>query len=412
MNRRNFLRHLSFSPLAVTNVTASISLFSMVRQAYADTNKTLVVIFQRGGCDGINTIIPYGDDEYYNLRPDISIAAPGNGSKSTIDIDGFFGFHPSLSAFQDLYQQGNMAIFPATHYPNGNRSHFSSQDFIESGVTKKTLSDGWLNRYLTLSNNNSFFRAVSFGGLSHSLRGSGKVSTINNLENIEKFPNTNENFRNQLSKVIHQPIDKVMHNRSLLHKEGSVMLDNLEILPSLNYSSYTPENGVTYPDSSYGQQLRQIAYLIKSDLQPEVISLNHNGWDHHAKQGGTEGIQATKLSDFSQGISALCNDLGTSKLNDVVILTMTEFGRTAKQNASGGTDHGNASCWFAIGGSVSGGIFGNWPGLQKENLYLGRYLQQTIDYRDILTEILLVHLNSSKINTILPNHNYQSIGFL
>ncbi len=411
MNRRNFLRQLSFSPLAVAEITGTTSLFSMVHEAYANTNKTLVVIFQRGGCDGINTVIPYGDDEYYSLRPDISIPAPSNTPKSAIDIDGFFGFHPALSAFQGLYQQGNMAIFPAVHYPNGNRSHFSSQDLIESGVTKNTLIDGWLNRYLIHSSNNSLFRAISFGGLSHSLRGIGKVTTITDL-NTEKYPNINGEFHNRLSKVIQQPVDQAALNRSLLHKEGSIMLDDLDILPSLDYNNYITENGATYPDTTYGQQLRQIAYLLKSDFNPEVISLNHNGWDHHAKQGGIEGIQAQKLSDFSQGIAAFCNDLGTTKMNDVVILTMTEFGRTPRQNASTGTDHGNASCWFTIGGGINGGIYGDWPGLQKENLYLGRYLQHTIDYRDIFAEILLRHLDSPGIDTILPHHNFQPIGFL
>jgi uncharacterized protein (DUF1501 family) len=191
------------------------------------------------------------------------------------------------------------------------------------------------------------------------------------------------------------------------------MLDNLEVLASLGYDSYSPSNGVSYPDNAYGQQLRQIAYLIKAGLGFEVGTVNHNGWDDHVNQGGAEGPHANRLTDFAKGIAALYNDLGSTHMSNVVILTMTEFGRTAKQNASKGTDHGNASSWFVIGRSVNGGIYGDWPGLQPENLYLDRYLKHNIDYRDIFSEIITNHLsNEIGLATVLPNHRYQPVGFL
>lgn len=413
MKRRTFLKYLGASPATAASIFGGGSYLSMLRNAYAANGKTLVVIFQRGGCDGLNTVIPYGEDEYYSLRPDISISAPSLNKNSAIDLDGFFGFHPSLSPFLEIYQQGDMAILPAVHYPNANRSHFSSQDFIESGTADTRTSDGWLNRHLSSFNNNDRLRAVSFGDLAHSLRGNAKITTITDLSNMQASGSTQESLINQLDAILGQQTSENQLNRELINNHGSTMLDNLRNLTSLEYDKYTPSNGATYPDNAYGQQLRQIAYLIKAGLGLEVGTVNHTDWDDHANQGGAEGQHANRLADFSTGITALYNDLGSQYMNDVVILTITEFGRTAKQNASKGTDHGNASSWFAIGGGVNGGIYGDWPGLKPEELYLGRYLEHNIDFRDVFAEIIMGHLgNQTSITTVIPDHQYQPVGFL
>jgi uncharacterized protein (DUF1501 family) len=386
---------------------------SILKKAFASNGKTLLVIFQRGGCDGLNTVIPYAEDEYYRLRSNISISAPGTSQNSAIDIDGFFGFHPALSPFQEIFQQGDMAIFPTVHYPNGNRSHFSSQDFIESGTSNTRTGNGWLNRYLSLNQQQAHaLRGVSFGELSHALRGQSEISTFVDLNQVDNYYFLEDQIKNLEAIFSQQPMTN-QPNLELLHKHGNVMLSNIKKFTSSDYKNYSPKNGVNYPDNSYGQQLRQAAYLIKSNQGIEVATINHNGWDDHANQGGSAGPQANRLKDFSSGISAIYQDLGSEYMKDVMILTMTEFGRTAKQNASKGTDHGNASSWFAIGGSINGGIFGDWPGLRPEDLYLGRYLKHTIDYRNILTEIINFHLDSNSTSSnIFPEHSYNPVGFL
>jgi len=411
MKRRTFLHHLSISPIIGSKILGGAGLLSIAKSALAANDKTLIVIFQRGGCDGLNTVIPYGEDSYYSLRPTISIEPPGSNSKSALDLDGFFGFHPSLASLHNIYQDGNLAVLPTVHYPDGNRSHFSSQDFIESGSAHKRLSDGWLNRYLTNTNTNSLLPATSFGELSHALQGKFPVGVMPNLDNLQS--NLNEEIIQSLYSVFGQNNPDRSSYLQLLNKHGSIMIDEVELLSNSNYENYTPSNGASYPSSSFGNQLRQTAHLIKSGLGLEVCTINHTGWDHHINQGGANGKQANKLKDFSDGIAALYNDLGRNHMENIIILTMTEFGRTAKENANSGTDHGNASSWFAIGGSVNGGIYGEWPGLQPNDLYLGRYLKHTTDYRDIFSEIIVNHFgNQIDLTSIIPSHAYQPLGFL
>lgn len=412
MDRRSFIRNLALSPVVAANLLGGVSYLSMMREAHAANGKTLIVVFQRGGCDGLNAVVPYIEDEYYSLRPDIAIKPPDSGIGSAIDLNGFFGLHPSLQPLYEIYQQGNMAILPAVHYPNGNRSHFSSQDYIESGSSNKRTSNGWLNRYLSSVNVNTQLRAASFGELNHALKGPADVVTIKDLSVFEKG-GIDDTSLALLDKIFKQPGMEDNISRQLLKKHGSTMLKNSYLLSSLNYKNYVPRTGAAYPNSDLGKQMRQIAHLIKSDIGLEVITVNSNGWDHHANQGGYQGNQADKLTDFSTSIAALYKDLGSVKMNNVVILTMTEFGRTVKQNSSGGTDHGNASSWFVIGGEINGGIHGVWPGIAPEKLYLDRYLKHTVDTRDVFAEIISSHFgNKGGLPYILPNHNYQPIGFL
>lgn len=412
MKRRRFLQGLASSPLLTTKILTGSSLLATLSSAYAASGKTLVVVFQRGGCDGLNVVIPYGEDEYYNLRPDIGIAPPGSGPDAALYLDDFYGLHPTLPLFQEIFQRGDMAILPTVHYTNGNRSHFTSQDYIESGAAGgNRLIDGWLNRHLASLRQDAELRAISFGSLSHALQGAEAVTTTNRISSLSG--NLDDMLINRLSKLYQQPVSPEVHNRLLLQKHGSLALDNLRLLDSFDAESYTPENGAVYPDSSYGQQLREVAQLIKASVGLEVATVNSGGWDHHSGQGGAQGTQANRLMDFSAGIAALYHDLGSVYMNNVVILTMTEFGRTAKQNASFGTDHGNASTSFIIGKQVNGGIYGAWPGLMPEQLYKGRYLSHTTEFTDIFAEILTKHLGDiTGLPAVLPGTNYQPVGFL
>lgn len=411
MKRRDFLRSMAVTPIIGRSSIAGVSMFANLKNAFAANGKTLIVIFQRGGCDGLNVVVPYAEDEYYNLRPDIAIAAPSSNPDSALDLDGFFGLHPSLTGLYDIYQQGNLAVLPAVHYSNANRSHFSSQDYIESGTPNKRLSDGWLNRYLFATQQTSEIPAISFGSLSHSLQGNNSVTTISSLDSFSGY-NDNSHLNN-LNNILSQPIDNTNKAKSLLYKHGRLALNNLSSLRDISASNYTSEHGSQYPDTLYGQQLKNIAQLVKSGIGLELATVSSNGWDHHVNQGGAQGDQATKLLDFSAGIEALYKDLGPAYMSDVTILTISEFGRTAKQNASKGTDHGNASNWFVIGEQINGGIFGEWPGLLPNQLYLERYLAHSINFTDVYAELLIKHLGTeSDLSNILPNSQYQPVGFI
>jgi uncharacterized protein (DUF1501 family) len=412
MKRRDFLRSMAIIPIIGRNCMAGSSVLAGMKDAYATNGKTLIVIFQRGGCDGLNTVVPYGEDEYYNLRPDIAIAAPGTNSESALDLDGFFGLHPEMTGLYDIFQQGDLAILPTVHYSDGNRSHFRSQDFIESGTPNQKLADGWLNRYLSSTQQqNKKLQALSFSSLAHAFQGVNSVATINSLSSHSD--QTSASRLSILQTIFHQQVNDDNPARSLLHSHGSLALKNTLVLEEFSNSSYTVDNGATYPDSLYGQQLKDIAQLIKEGAGLEVATVSNNGWDHHANQGGAIGDQASKLKGFSDGIKALHTDLGTSYMKDVTILTISEFGRTAKQNASLGTDHGNASSWFVIGDQVNGGIYGDWPGLMPSQLYQDRFLAHTVNFTDVYAEILSRHLGvNENLSAILPGRQYRPIGFL
>ena len=413
MKRRDFLKRASIMPLVARSSLLGTAMLTNIKKAYAANGKSLIVIFQRGGCDGLNVTVPYGEDEYYNLRPDIAIPAPSASPDSALDLDGFFGLHPAATGLYDIYQKGDLAILPTVHYSNANRSHFSSQDFIESGMANQALPNGWLNRYLSSSstNNNNTIRALSFTELAHSLQGNTPVPTVSTLST----PNDqfNELQINTLQKILNQSVSNKNQAHTLIHKHGKLALKDLSNLETFTNITYTPENGATYPDTNYGQQLKNIAQLIKADIGLEVTTVSSNNWDTHANQGGVTGDQATKLTDFSDGINALYTDLGSVYMSDVTILTVTEFGRTAKQNASLGTDHGNASTWFVIGKQVNGGIYGTWPGLMPDQLYKGRYLEHTIEFTDIYADLIKNHLSAGEnLPFILPGGQYQPIGIL
>ncbi len=412
MRRRKFLRHILGAPLAASAFLYGNPFGPGLRFAHAATGKTFVVIFNRGGCDGLNTVIPYRDLDYYKLRPNIAIRKPGSGSGASLNLDGFFGLHPALAPLHKIYTRGDVAVLPAVQYKNASRSHFDGQKIIESGVAQTARSNGWFNRHLSNFPQSGNIRAASFGHLSHTLSGSARVSTIDNLSDfIDADPQAN-NIQQSLRQVFNQGTNAKDSNRRLLHRHGRFMLDDLDEISTVMSGTYTPANKAVYPTGNYGLQMMQLARLIKAGVGLEAATVSLGGWDTHANQGGVSGRLANNQAEFAAGVAALYQDLGSGLMNDVIILSMTEFGRTALQNASGGTDHGHASSWFVIGSSVNGGIYGIWPGLQPNDLLAGRYLNHSTDYRDIIGEIIINHLGNTDTNTILPNHSYQPVGFL
>ncbi len=414
MKRRNFVKAAVAASLGCMGFLSGSPSRYLLRPAQATAGKTLVVIFQRGGCDGLNTCIPYGDEAYYQLRPTIAIAPPNtNDSTSAVDLDGFFGLHPGLAALKPLYAAGDLAVLPTTQYPEASESHFDGQHFVQTGAKSKRL-DGWLNRYLASFSTISRLRSVAFADiLPQSLRGTASVSMIRDFRDFrfKLRKNAESEMKQDLAAVYSQAPDRTRPYEALLLQSGRTLLNDLDLIKGLASQEVATANAVPYPKTLYGRQLQQTAQLIKANLGLEITTLDIGGWDTHVSQGGgaVKGRQSRRHKEFADGIAAFYSDLG-DLMNDVVVMTCTEFGRTAKENASRGTDHGNASTWFVVGKSVQGGIHGQWPGLASDQLVRGRYLDFTIDYRDIMGDILTQHLRSNQLDVLLPGHRYSSVG--
>lgn len=413
MNRRNFLRAAMALPLAAGSMLYGPP---MLRGAHAagGGNKTLVVVFLRGGCDGLNAIVPYGDHNYYDLRPSIAVPPPGSFD-GAIDLDGYFGLHPSLAPLSSVYADNRLAILPAVHYAGASRSHFSNQHQIESAHTAGRPV-GWMNRYLAAVSASAEMPAIALGSrLPHAMQGERTIPVLPDLGNssLGGSGGDADAFIERFRTVYGQGVGGGESARRSIHRAGLAMLDNIDALASLNAGDYVPSGGADYPDGFLGRQLRQAAMLIKSGIGVELINIDFGGWDTHASQGGAapDGEQSQLLAHLAEAMRAFHDDLG-SQMNDVMLLTMTEFGRTAGENASGGTDHGSASAWMLMGGMLNGGIHGDWPGLRPGDLVDGRYLDFSIDYRDVLAEVITGHLGLADYSSVIPGHSASPLGLV
>ncbi len=415
MKRRAFLKGILGTGVAVGSCMFRNPLIS---SAHAASIPTLVVVFQRGGCDGLNTVVPFGDSDYYALRPTIGIPQPGNGPFSALNLNGFFGLHPALSDLMPIYNAGQLAVMPAVHYPDASHSHFDSEVFIENGARQKDIH-GWLNRHLQLGGVRSNLQAVNFGNnLSQALRGSIPVQSFSSINafNLGLATEDETALRNSVLPVYGQSASPATEYRKLVHQYGNVLFNNLDTISNIDTENYQPSNGAVYPSGSYGRSLREATQLIKMNVGLELVTIDIGGWDTHSNQGNGDPTarQAKRLREFSSGIAAMYRDLGAAGMNNVVIMTMTEFGRTCKENGSRGTDHGNAASWFMIGPNVNGGIHGDWPGLTEADMIRGRYLQYTVNYRDIMGDVLTNHFSHSpsSLNSLLPGHSYTPQGLI
>jgi len=370
-------------------------------------NKRLVVIFQRGAADGLNIVVPHAERQYYAMRPSINIPR-----QQVIDLNGFFGLHPSLAPFKPLWDQRHLAIVHAAGSPDTTRSHFDAQDYMESGTPGvKITSDGWLNRTLQSepATADSPFRAVALGtSLPRIL--AGKASAVA-VSNVNGFGIANGNpsaapLGNTFEAMYAQSVD------SVLHGTGQETFEAVKMLKSADPQRYTPAPGANYPRGRFGDALRQTAQLIKANLGVQIAFTDIGGWDHHVNEGATEGQLANVLREFSQSIAAFWTDLGPLA-EDTVVVTMSEFGRTARENGNRGTDHGHANVMFVLGGPVRGGrVYGRWPGLDQSQLNEGRDLALTTDFRRVLGEAVAHHLGNSNLNSVFPGFDNSPQAFL
>ena len=381
-------------------------------QTLSDKNgkrKILITIFQRGAVDGLNVIVPHGESEYYNLRPTIAVPKP-NQADGAVNLDGFFGLHPSLKPLENFWQSKQMAIVHSAGSPDNTRSHFDAQDYMESATPGvKSTRDGWLNRVLQTENKKdaSPFQAVALTPqVPRSLMGRAPTVAMTNLADfaINAGAYTGavqggfEGIYNQLS------------SKDSLDTTGKETFEAVNFLKKANPSQYKAENGAQYPNSALGRSLLQIAQLVKANVGLEVAFAEAGGWDTHSNEGGARGQLANLLRGFGQSIAALATDLG-KRMDDVVILTMSEFGRTARQNGTGGTDHGHGNQMMILGNSVKGGkVYGDWKGL-KDGLNEGRDLAVTTDFRDVFAEIAGRHLGNTSYDKIFPGYTVNARNF-
>ncbi len=377
-------------------------------------NKTLVFIFQRGAMDGLMAVTPFTDPFLKAARPTLFIdAAKAVTDKSLIDLDGKFGLHPSMSAFENLYKEKQLAIVHGMGSPNNTRSHFDAQDYMESGTPfNKGTASGWLNRAAGLLGHDATpFRAVSLtSAMPRSFYGDNETLSINNLKDFALQIKGNTAGVNMAAKSFEDLYDQT--SSTLLNKTGKESFDAVKMLEQSNSKNYQPSNGAMYPGSPLGNALKQIAQLIKMDVGLEVAFAESGGWDTHYNQGAQNGVFANNVADLSKSITALWADLGTLQ-DDVTIMTSTEFGRTVKQNGTGGTDHGRASCAFILGNDVNGGkVHGSVQPLAQENLADGRDLAVTTDFRSIFSEVADAHLKIHDDKKLFPDWEGGKIGVM
>jgi uncharacterized protein (DUF1501 family) len=409
VTRRGFMKGGALA-LVGTSVIPSFltrSIYAEMTTAAANRKK-LVVIFQRGACDGLNVVVPYTEKNYYSMRPTIAIQP-----NEVIDLNGFFGLHPQMAAFKPLYDQGHLAIIHAVGSPDPSRSHFDAQDYMESGTPGvKVTPDGWLNRALQtepLTGKPSAFRAVALGTeVPRTLQGLVPAIAVANLADFSvagKGPQTSS-ISNAFQAMYDESSDAVLHGT------GEETFEAVKMLKAADPAKYAPAAGVVYPNTAFGNSMKQIAQLLKANLGVEAAFSDIGGWDTHQNQGGANGQLANRLKEFSETIAAFWQDMGSDQQN-ITLVTMSEFGRTARQNGTGGTDHGHANVMFVLGGGVKGGkIYGQWPGVADEQLNEGRDLKVTTDFRNVLGEAAYKTLGSRKLDVVFPEANVDPRTFL
>jgi uncharacterized protein (DUF1501 family) len=401
-SRRYFLKQGGVAMVGLSAMPAFLQ--RAVAATPMPNKKQLVVLFQRGAADGLNIVVPFGEPNYYRMRPSIAIPQPRRGDANTVvDLDGFFGLHPSLAPLEPLFHQNQLAIVHAAGSPDPTRSHFDAQDFMESGTPGlKATDDGWLNRALETvpEEDASPFRAVAMGpNLPRMLRGTAPAIALPDLKQFKvmaQAPGSSQMVEGGFEAMYAQSVDHALHGT------GTETFEAIDLLRKADPGKYQPENGAQYPNSRLGQSIQQIGQLLKANIGVEVLFVDCGGWDNHVNEGGAQGQLSNLLKDLGQGLSAFHQDMG-DHMQDIVFVTMSEFGRTAHENGNRGTDHGHANCMFVMGGDVKGGrVYGKWPGLEDHQLNEGRDLALTTDFRSVVGEVLAKHIGVQDLKTVFP----------
>ena len=409
ISRRVFLKDGAFA-LVSLGFAPSFLTRTAFAQGRTMRAKQLIAIFQRGAVDGLNMIVPFGEGDYYKARPSIAIARPGSGDGAALDLDGFFGFNPRLQPLKPFWDARQLAIVHACGSPDTTRSHFDAQDYMETATPGvKSTADGWLNRYLQARRVEEAtpFRAVALGGqVPRMLQGPSPALAMSQIGQFGiRAGQATETVNASFEALYASAADRVLNGT------GREAFDAIKMLKANDPLRYEPEHGAEYPRSAFGQALKQIAQLIRSNVGIEIAFADLGGWDTHINQGAAQGQLAGRLDDFSRSIAALVTDLG-DRMADTVVLTMSEFGRAVGENGNRGTDHGHGNAMMVVGGGVRGGhVYGKWPGLSPDQRFEGRDLAVTTDFRDVFGEIVVRHLGVQDPKPIFPGYNVQANRF-
>lgn len=398
--RRDFLVKTGIAAAATTVAVNSLS--SPARALPSQDRDVLVLLFMRGGMDGLTVCVPYGDSELYNRRPTIGVRPPGQ-SNGAINLTGFFGLAPASAALLAPFNAGQLLFVHAAGSTDPSRSHFDAQKFMELGTPNQgaPLATGWLGRHLAATPpvGSGILRGVSIDYIvPRALAGAPATLPINDLAGF-KMPG-----------IVATETQRRRAMTSMYHDQGAPLsadVDNtlwtIDTLSGLNFAAYSPANGAVYPGTTFGARLRSVAALIKGNVGVETISVDLQGWDLHGHMEPTSGPMPQLLDQLSRGLLALWTDLGA--LNSrVTVVVMSEFGRRASENGNAGADHGHGGCMLLMGGNVTGGrVLTQWPGLALPALDSGD-LAVTIDYRDVLSEVLVRRMGNTNIANVFPNY--------
>lgn len=398
--RRAFLRNSGVAMFGIGSSPVWLER-AMAATTGSGGKKILVAIFQRGAADGLNIVVPHAEKAYYAGRPGIAISQPGSSEAATIELDGFFGLNPNLKALKPIFDEKKLAMVHACGSPDPTRSHFDAQDYMESGTPGlKATRDGWLNRTLSKEVEKSPIRAVSMGPvLARTLRGGNPAVALNSVKDFQvRDKMAGDDYMSRYA----ASLDTQMKGT------GKDTFEAIRLLETLRKVEYKAGNGAVYPNGRLGTSLKQIAQMIKADAGLEVAFADLGGWDHHVNAVGATaliGPLANLLREFGDSLAAFYQDLG-ARMEDVVLVSMSEFGRTARENGNRGTDHGHANVMFTMGGQIAGGkVYGRWPGLEREQLYEGRDLDVTTDFREVLGEVVTQHLGRKELARVFPGFN-------
>ena len=402
MRRRQLLKH---SALLGASSLVALGANGWAWRGAAQASTTLprlVVIFLRGGVDGLNVVVPFQDSDYYEARPTVAIARPGE-TNGVLDLDGQFGLHPELAPLMAQWQAGRLAFVHAAGSPAPSRSHFQAQDYIETGTPGETsTANGWLNRLLAFLPSTTPTTALN-------------ISSGGTLPLIFSGPETVANLK--LSRggspplaidrpKLQEAFDQLYSGDetvSRVYQSGRAARDVL--LREVNDENTAASRGAPIP-TQFARSTSRLAQLMKSDANIQVAFMELGGWDSHVNQ---DGILLRYLPLVGTGLATLAQDLGPV-YQDTVVVVMSEFGRTVLENGNRGTDHGHGNVMWLMGGGLRGKqVYGQWPGLALAERHEERDLAVTTDYRDVLISVLKPHfgLDDSAIAQIFPNHQSQ-----
>jgi uncharacterized protein (DUF1501 family) len=406
MKRRDFMR-LAAASGAILLPVGRHAWAASVPDASA-MQKKLIVIMLRGAVDGLSVVAPVGDAEYYRLRPNIAVPKPGQ-ENGALDLDGYFGLNPSLSALQPLWQQGKLAFVHASGSPDITRSHFDAQDYMESGTPgRKATQDGWMNRLLgQMSGPSTPTRAVSIGPvMPRILTGKFEASNIASGSAASRPTLLDRPQVNKAFSQMYQGDDK--YSKSFQQAQES----HKEVMGSLDDEMKAANGGAPLPNG-FPDDAQRLAHLIRNDHNVQFAFMALGGWDTHVNQGTVKGQLANRLEPLGNGLAALAQQLGPT-FDDTTIVVMSEFGRTVKQNGNNGTDHGHGNVMWVLGGAVNGGkVYADWQGLDNVHLYEGRDVPVTTDFRWVLAQVAERHLRMSDaaLQQVFPELSGRMPGF-